>query len=271
MPSTTIESGKIEIQYWKDIWKYRELLICLTWRDILVRYKQTVVGITWALIRPLLIMLILTLIFGKIAKFSSTNIPYPIVVFCGLLPWHFFASAFTECGNSLISNSGMISKIYFPRLIIPISSILTSIIDFLISCILMIIVMLFYNYVPSLKILFLPIFIAQAFFFAFGAGLWISALMVRYRDFKYIVPFVVQFGLYISPVGFTSSIIHQELRFFYSLNPIVGVIDGFRWAIIANESLYLTSVIFSFLGITLILITGVYYFRSVERTIADVI
>lgn len=271
MTYTTIEPNKIEIQYWRDIWRYRELLFCLTWRDILVRYKQTVIGIGWALIRPLLIMLILTLIFGRIAKFSTTELPYPIIVFCGLLPWHFFASAFAECGSSLISNSGMISKIYFPRLVIPISSILTSIIDFTISCFLMIIIMIFYKYIPSSKIVFLPIFIIQSFFCAFGAGLWISALMVRYRDFKYIVPFIVQFGLYVSPVGFTSSLINSEWRFIYSLNPIVGVIDGFRWSIIPNESLYIPSVILSFCGISILLLTGIFYFRSVERTIADVI
>lgn len=271
MTYTTIEPGKIEIQYWRDIWKYRELLFCLTWRDILVRYKQTVIGIGWALIRPLLIMLILTLIFGRIAKFSTTELPYPIIVFCGLLPWHFFASAFSECGSSLISNSGMISKIYFPRLVIPISSIFTSIIDFTISCFLMIFIMIFYKYIPSSKIVFLPIFIIQAFFYAFGAGLWISALMVRYRDFKYIVPFIVQFGLYVSPVGFPSSLINSEWRFIYSLNPIVGVIDGFRWSIIPNQDLYLPSVILSFCGILILLLTGVFYFRSVERTIADVI
>jgi lipopolysaccharide transport system permease protein len=271
MPSTTIEPGKIEIQYWRDIWRYRELLFCLTWRDILVRYKQTVIGIGWALIRPLLIMLILTLIFGRIANFSKSDIPYPIIVFCGLLPWHFFASAFAECGNSLISNSGMISKIYFPRLVIPISSILTSIIDFIISCFLMIIIILYYQYIPSSKIVFLPIFIIQAFLCAFGAGLWISALMVRYRDFKYIVPFMVQFGLYVSPVGFTSSLINPEWRFLYSLNPIVGVIDGFRWSIIPNETLYTPSIVLSFIGILFLLISGILYFRSVERTIADVI
>lgn len=271
MDGITIEAGRSERQYWIDLWRYRELLCFLAWRDILVRYKQTVIGVAWAVIRPLLTMLVLTFIFGRLAKLPSGGVPYPILVFCGMLPWQFFSTAFSEGGNSLVSNSGMISKIYFPRLIIPISSVVTSMVDFLISAVIMGAMCIYYGFYPSVSILMLPVFIVLVFATAFGAGLWISALMVRYRDFRFVVPFVVQFGLYISPVGFSSSIVPGEWRFWYSMNPMVGVIDGFRWAILGENNLFWPGFYLSILGVVLMITTGLSYFRRTERTFADVI
>lgn len=271
MPELIIEPGKSERQYWRDLWRYRELLYFLAWRDILVRYKQTVIGVAWAVIRPVLTMLVLTFIFGRLAKMPSGGVPYPILVFCGMLPWQFFANAFTESGNSLVSNAGMISKVYFPRLVVPMSSVITSFVDFLISAVLMAFLMAYYGYAPGLTILMLPVFIILAFATAFGAGLWVSAMMVRYRDFRFILPFVVQFGLYVSPVGFSTNVVPQEWRWLYSLNPMVGVIDGFRWAILGEQNLYWPGFWTSVAGVTLIIITGIWYFRRTERTFADVI
>jgi len=271
MPELIIESGRIEKQYWKDLWKYRELLYFLAWRDILVRYKQTIIGFAWAVIRPLMTMFVLTFIFGKLAKMPSAGVPYPILVFSGMLPWQFFATAFTESGNSLVANGGMISKVYFPRLVIPISSVLTSFVDFLISAVLMVFLMLYYGYMPNLTIAILPVFVVVAFAAAFGAGLWISALMVRYRDFRFIVPFAIQFGLYISPVGFSSSVVPQKWRLLYSLNPMAGVIDGFRWSILGEGDMYWLGFAISTAIVTMIVITGIWYFRRTERTFADVI
>lgn len=271
MKEITIEAGRAERQYWQDLWRYRELFYFLAWRDILVRYKQTVIGVTWAVIRPLLTMLVLTFIFGKLAKMPSNGVPYPILVFCGMLPWQFFATAFTESGNSLVSNAGMISKVYFPRLVVPVSSVITSFVDFLISAVLMGFVMVFYGYMPGPSILLLPSFVILAFATAFGAGLWVSALMVRYRDFRYIVPFVVQFGLYVSPVGFSTGVVPEQWRLLYSLNPMVGVIDGFRWAIIGERNIHWSGIYLSVLGVILMIISGVWYFRRTERTFADVI
>jgi lipopolysaccharide transport system permease protein len=271
MNEITIEAGRAERQYWRDLWRYRELFYFLAWRDILVRYKQTVIGISWAVIRPVLTMLVLTFVFGRIAGMESEGVPYPILVFCGMLPWQFFATAFAESGNSLVSNAGMISKVYFPRLVVPVSSVITSFVDFLISAVLMALLMVYYGYVPGSSMLVLPVFVFLAFATALGGGLWISALMVRYRDFRYIVPFIVQFGLYISPVAYSSSNVPDKWRLLYSMNPMVGVIDGFRWAILGEQNLYWPGFGISVVGVTLIIITGIYYFRRTERTFADVI
>lgn len=230
-----IEAGRTESQYWKDLWRYRELFYFLAWRDILVRYKQTVIGIAWALIRPFLTMIVFTIVFGTLAKLPS-EAPYPILVFAAMLPWQFFANALSECSNSLISNANLISKVYFPRLIVPTSAVIVSFVDFLISGMILLALMAWYNFVPSWRILTLPVFILIAFAAAMGGGLWLSALNMKYRDFRYIVPFIVQFGLYISLVGFSSSIVPEQWRLLYSLNPIVGVIDGFRWAILGGEA-----------------------------------
>jgi lipopolysaccharide transport system permease protein len=267
-----LEAGRAERHYWRDLWRYRELFFFLAWRDILVRYKQTVIGIVWALGRPLITMLVFTLVFSKLAKLPSGGVPYPILVFAALLPWQFFSSAFSGAGDSLISNAGMISKVYFPRLVIPTSAVIVSFVDFLISGIILIGLMIWYGFAPNLRMLTLPLFILVAFAAAMGAGLWIAALNVKYRDFRIIVPFVVQFGLYISPVGFSSNIVPEQWRLLYSINPMVGVIDGFRWAILGgNTQLYWPGFLLSLAFVTIILITGVIYFRKTEKTFADVI
>jgi lipopolysaccharide transport system permease protein len=267
-----IEAGRTEKEYWKDLWRYRELFYFLAWRDILVRYKQTVIGIAWALIRPFLTMLVFTFVFGKLAKLPSEGAPYPILVFAAMLPWQFFSNSLTECSNSLISNANLISKVYFPRLIVPVSAVVVSFVDFMISGMILLGLMAWYNFVPDWRILTLPLFILIAFLAATGAGLWLAALNVEYRDFRYIVPFLVQFGLYVSPVGFSSSIVPEQWRLLYCLNPMVGVIDGFRWAIIGGEStIYLPGLALSVALVVLLQISGVWYFRRMERTFADVI
>mgnify|MGYP000426813802 CR=1 FL=1 len=271
-PELIIEAGRTERQYWQDLWRYRELFYFLAWRDILVRYKQTIIGIAWALIRPLLTMLVFTIVFGNLAKLPSEGAPYPIMVFAGMLPWQFFANALAECSNSLISNSNLISKVYFPRLIIPASAVIVSFVDFMISGIILLGLMAWYNFIPTWRIITLPFFIAIAFAASMGAGLWLASLNVKYRDFRYIVPFIVQFGLYISPVGFSSTIVPEKWRLLYSLNPVVGVIDGFRWAILGGESkIYFPGFLLSLTLVGLILGTGIWYFRKTEKTFADVI
>ncbi|AFZ27919.1 ABC-type polysaccharide/polyol phosphate export systems, permease component [Cylindrospermum stagnale PCC 7417] len=267
-----IEAGRTERQYWRDLWKYRELFYFLAWRDILVRYKQTAIGMVWALIRPFLTMVVFTVIFGKLANLPSEGVPYPILVFAGMLPWQFFANALGECSNSLISNANLISKVYFPRLIVPTSAVIVSFVDFMISGIILLGLMAWYNYVPSWRIITLPLFIAIAFAASMGVGLWLAALNVEYRDFRYIVPFIMQFGLYVSPVGFSSNIVPEQWRLLYSLNPMVGVIDGFRWAILGGESkLYWPGFSLSMALVVLLLWSGIWYFRKMERTFADVI
>ncbi len=267
-----IEPNKTAKNFWKELWQYRELFYFLAWRDILVRYKQTIIGIAWALIRPLLTMIVFTIIFSKIAKLPSGGAPYPIMVFAAMLPWQFFATSFAEAGNSLISNTNMISKVYFPRLIIPISSVIVSFVDFLISFVILIILMFWYKFVPDVQIFILPLFILIAFAASMAGGLWIAALNVRYRDFRYIIPFIVQFGLYISPVGFTSSVVPEKWRLLYSLNPMVGVIDGFRWAILGGDyQLYWPGFVLSLALVGIILATGIIYFRKTEKTFADII
>lgn len=267
-----IEAGRTERHYWRDLWRYRELFYFLAWRDILVRYKQTVIGIAWALIRPLLTMLVFTIVFGKLAKLPSGGAPYPIMVFAAMLPWQFFATSFTEAGNSLIANANMISKVYFPRLVMPTSAVIVSFVDFLISFAILLALMLWYGFIPDVRIIMLPLFILLAFAVSMAGGLWIAALNVRYRDFRYIVPFIVQLGLYISPVGFTSSIVPDKWRLLYSINPMVGVIDGFRWAILGGEyQLYWPGFLLSVTLVGVILATGIVNFRKTEKSFADVI
>lgn len=267
-----IEAGRTEKHYWADLWRYRELFYFLAWRDILVRYKQTVIGIAWAVIRPLLTMVVFTVVFGKLAKMPSDGVPYPILVFAAMLPWQFFANSLSEASGSLIGNANLISKIYFPRLIIPTSSVITSFVDFLISGVILVALMVWYRFVPDWRIVALPVFIGIAFAAAMGCGLWLTALNVKYRDFRYIVPFIVQFGLYLSPVGFSSNVVPQEWRLFYSLNPMVGVIDGFRWVILGGQSaIYVPGFILSIVVVAVALISGIWYFRKTEKTFADVI
>lgn len=268
-----IAPGKAEKNYWQDLWRYRELFYILSWRDIKVRYKQTVVGAAWSVIRPLLTMIIFTIVFSKIAKLPPEgSAPYAIMVYAAMLPWQFFANALSEASTSLISNTNLISKVYFPRLIIPTATIITSLIDFLISFVLMGVLMIWFNYWPSWQILLLPLFLLLAFVASMGFGLWITALNVKYRDFRYIVPFVVQFGLYISPVGFSSTIVPEKFRIWYSLNPMVGVIDGFRWCLLRGETtLYWPTIMSSILISFFFLWLGIRKFRKMEKSFADLI
>ena len=268
-----IEPGLSEKNYWNDLWRFRELFYILSWRDIKVRYKQTVIGGAWGVIRPLLTMLIFTFVFGKLGKLDNKgSVPYPIIVFAGLLPWQFFSSALSESSNSLIGNTNLITKIYFPRLIIPASSIIVSLVDLGITFLLLVIVMVFFRYLPPIQVLMLPLFVALAFLISFGTGLYLTALNVKYRDFRYIVPFIVQLGIYITPVGYSSTVIAQRysntLRFWYSLNPMVGVIDGFRWCI-TGEPLYWPGFLLSFGVMLFFLWLGVRYFRKTEKSFAD--
>jgi lipopolysaccharide transport system permease protein len=262
-----IQAGRTESQYWRDLWKYRELFYFLAWRDILV------IGIAWALIRPFLTMVVFTIVFSNVAKLPSPpGVPYQILVFTGMLPWQFFSGALSECSNSLINNANLLSKVYFPRLIVPTSAVIVSFVDFMISGIILLGLMAWYNFVPDWRILTLPVFVAIAFAASMGVGLWLAALNVQYRDFRYVVPFLVQFGLYISPVGFSTSVVPQRWQLLYSLNPMVGVIDGFRWAILRGKAeIYLPGFALSIGLVFLLLATGIWYFRKVERTFADVI
>ena len=232
-----IEAGRSERHYWLDLWRYRELFRVLAWRDLSVRYKQTVIGVLWALIRPFLTMLVFTVIFGRIAKLPTDgNAPYALMVFAGILPWTFFSSGLSEASNSLINNTSLISKVYFPRLIVPIATIVVAFVDFLISFCILLALMGWYRFLPDWRIFVLPIFVLLTFFASVGPALWITSLNVKYRDFRYVIPFIVQFGLYVSPVGFSSSVIPDRWRLLYSINPMVGVIDGFRWCILRGQS-----------------------------------
>jgi len=267
-----IEAGRTERNYWRDLFRYRELFYFLAWRDVLVRYKQTIIGILWAVLRPFLTMLVFVFVFSRIARLPSGGIPYPVMVFAGMLPWQLFATSLTEGSNSLITNSNLISKVYFPRLIVPASAVIVCFVDFAISLGLLALLMIWYHVWPTVYLLALPAFTLLALVPSIGAGLWLAALNVKYRDFRYVVPFIVQFGLYLSPVGFISSIVPERWRLLYSLNPIVGVIDGFRWAISAGRNpLYWPGLLCSS-GIAFILLaSGICYFRRTERSFADVI
>jgi lipopolysaccharide transport system permease protein len=269
---TVIVAGRTGRRYLHDLWLYRELFLFLAWRDLLVRYKQTVVGVAWSLVRPFLTMLVLTVVFDQLGKMPSGGVPYPLLVFCGILPWQFVATALSESGNSLVANTGLISKVYFPRLVIPAGSLITALVDFLISLVFLGMLMIWYRWVPPATIALLPLFLLLASATSFGMGLWVAALMVQYRDFRIIVPFLIQFGLYISPVGFTSSVVPERYRLLYSLNPVVGTVDGFRWCILGGEqALYWPSLAFSLVVGFFLLLTGIWYFRRTERTFADVI
>lgn len=267
-----IEPGGGIKRYWRDLWKYRELFLFLAWRDILVRYKQTVIGIAWSVIRPVLTMIVFSVVFGSLAKLPSNGVPYPIMVYAAMLPWQFFANALTESSNSLIDNANLLTKVYFPRLIVPAGSVIVGLVDFFISLVILFGIMAWYQYLPDIRMLLLPFFLALAFLASFGAGLWLSALNVKYRDFRYVVPFLVQFGLYISPVGFSSAIVPEKWRMLYFLNPMVGVIDGFRWAILGDAfPVYWPGLALSASLTLLMFIGGLLYFRNMERSFADVI
>ena len=281
MSRLVIEAGKTERAYWSDLWRYRELFFFLSWRDILVRYKQTVIGVLWAVIRPIITTAILVLIFSKLAKLQSGPVPYPVMVFAAMLPWQLFSSSLSEASNSLIVNANMLSKIYFPRLIVPTSAVIVCFVDFLISVAILAVLMAWYRVVPDWHLLTLPAFILLGLGAALGVGLWLAALNVKYRDFRYVIPFVVQFGLYLSPVGFSSDQVvqrllevrHGEILYpLYLLNPMVGVIDGFRWAIEGQAAaLNWLGVLISLLVVALLVVSGLRYFRSTEKTFADII
>jgi len=273
MHRTVIKAGQTEKNYWRDLWKYRELFFILAWRDVTVRYKQTVVGAAWALIQPLLTLAVFSVIFGLLAKLPSEGrAPYALMVAAAQLPWQFFANSLSSSSQSLVNNSQLISKVYFPRLIIPAGSVVTSLIDFLISFVILLAMMVWFQFWPAERMLVVPGLVLLAFLSSLGPGLLMTALTVRYRDFRFVIPFIVQFGLYISPVGFSSGIVPEEWRLLYSLNPMVGVIDGFRWAILGGESnIYWPGFTASLAMSALCLVVGVWYFRKTERTFADVI
>ncbi|HWB92395.1 MAG TPA: ABC transporter permease [Puia sp.] len=265
-----IEAGRSEKNYWHDLWRYRELFYILSWRDIKVRYKQTAIGAGWSVIRPLLTMIIFTVVFNRIAHMTKPGqAPYAIMVYAAMLPWQFFSTAVGEASNSLIGNTNLITKVYFPRMIIPASAVIVSLVDFGVSFLLMIGLLAWYHTMPPVQILMLPLFVVMAFLASFGISLYITALNVKYRDFRYIIPFIVQFGLYVSPVGYSSSRVPEQWRVLYSLNPMVGVIDGFRWCILGEEKIFWPGFIASCVVIVFFGFIGVRYFRRTEKTFAD--
>ncbi len=267
-----IEPNRPALHYWRDVWRYRELFWFLAWRDILVRYKQTVIGIAWSVLRPLLTMIVFTVVFGMLAKLPSEGVPYPLLVFAAMLPWNFFTNALSEGAGSLIGNANLLTKVYFPRIIIPAGSIIVGLIDFIISLAIMAALMLWYGYLPDWRVIMLPLFLLLAALPVAGAGLWFAALNVRYRDFRYVVPFMLQFGLYVSPVGFASSIVPEKWRLLYAINPMVGVIDGFRWALLNGAAeIYWPGLMLSTVLSLALLLSGIWYFRKTERILADVI
>ena len=260
-----IEAGRTERHYWLDLWRYRELFRVLAWRALAVRYKQTVIGVLWALIRPLLTMLVFTIIFGRIAKLPTDgNAPYALMVFAGILPWTFFSTGLSEASNSLLNNERLISKVYFPRLIVPIATIVVASVDFLISCCILLFLMAWYQYIPDWRIAVLPLFAVLTFLVSVGPSLWIAALNVKYRDFRYVIPFIVQIGLYVSPVGFSSSVISWTMALAILFNPMVGVIDGFRWCLVGGD-LYPLGLLMSIALAALFLWFGARQFRKMEK------
>jgi lipopolysaccharide transport system permease protein len=268
-----LEAGRAERHYWRDLWAYRELFAILAWRDLAVRYKQTVIGIAWAVIRPLLTMVIFTIVFGRLAKLPTEGAtPYPILVFAGMLPWFLLSSILSDASNSIVGNAGLIGKVYFPRIIIPAAAGVVSLVDFGVNLLLMFGLMVWYGFAPDWHIVLLPAFVVLAVLAALGPALIITTLNVKYRDFRYIIPFLLQFGLYASPVGFASTVVPAEWRFWYSLNPLVGVIDGFRWCLLGGEStLYAPGFLLSLGVVAFFLWFGIAYFRRTERSFADLI
>ncbi len=265
-----IEAGRKQTIFLRDLWNYRELFFFLAWRDLIVRYKQTIIGFLWAILRPFMTMVILTIVFNSIANISSGAIPYPVLVYTAVLPWTLFAESFSDSSNSLINNTNLLTKIYFPRIIIPMSTIIVNLVDFCISFGIFVGVMIWFQFVPLFTILMVPLLILLTIIIAFGLGLLISALNVKFRDFRYIVPFIIQFGLYISPVGYNSTIIPPDWRLLFSINPVVGIIDCFRWAILGYE-FYLPSLLFSIVIGVVMFFIGLWYFGKTERYFADII
>jgi lipopolysaccharide transport system permease protein len=268
-----IEPNRQERHYWLDLWRYRELFRILAWRDLSVRYKQTVIGALWALIRPVLTTVVFTIIFGRIAQLPSDgSVPYALMVLAGMLPWTFLSTGISDASNSLINDTNLISKVYFPRLIVPTATIVVAFADFIISFFMMIVLMAWYKFLPSWHIILLPAFVLAAFLATLGPALWISALNVRFRDFRYVIPFIVQFGMYISPVGFSSSVIPEQWRLVYYLNPMVGIIDGFRWCILGGQSrLHLPGLALGLSVMAFLFWFGIRRFRKMEDNFADLV
>lgn len=277
MSTVVIEPGRSAKNYWKDLFRYRELFYILAWRDVSVRYKQTAVGVAWAILQPFLTMIVMTVVFGRVAGLPSEgDTPYSVMVFAGLLPWQFFSNALAASSQSLVANANLITKVYFPRLVIPAGTVFVALVDFFVSFLILVLLMVWYEFAPNWNILALPLFVVIAFLAALGPGLLITALNVRYRDFRYIVPFLVQFGLYISPVGFSSTVIREKIGdaafLAYSANPMVGVIDGFRWAILRGDAaVFWPGFAVSMASALLLLLFGVGFFRKTERSFADII
>ena len=273
MQTLILEAGGTQRHYWKELWTYRDLFYLLAWRDITVRYKQTVIGICWVLIRPAVTMVVFTLVFRHIAGLrSAPGVPYPLLVLCGMLPWQFISSAMSEASMSVVVNSQMLSKIYFPRLIVPTSATISAFLDFAISCGFSVFVFVWYHMMPTWHVLLLPVFITLSFAIALGIGVGLATLNVKYRDFRYIIPFIIQFGIYVSPVGYASSVVDEQWRALYSLNPLVGIIDGFRWCCLPQgAALHLQEVIISFIWCVALLGFGIKLFRQNERNFIDII
>ncbi|HTE38229.1 MAG TPA: ABC transporter permease [Reyranella sp.] len=270
---TILEAGRTDRQYWVDVWRYRELFFILAWRDVSVRYKQTMLGVAWAFMRPFLTMVVFTVVFGQLAKLPpGGDVPYAVMVFAGLLPWTLFSSILGDASSSVMNNSNLISKVFFPRLLVPMATVMVALIDFAISLTILVGLMIWYAIVPGWQILLLPVFVALTLAAAIGPALWASALVVKYRDFRFVIPFVIQIGLYASPVGFSSSIVPEQWRLLYSLNPLVGIIDGFRWSIIGGASpIYWPGFLISLGAIGLMLWVGISGFRRIERDFADLV
>jgi len=267
---TVVESGRSQKAYWTEMWQYRELFYFFAWRDVVVRYKQTFLGIAWSLIRPAITMLVLTLVFGRIAKLPAYGGPYPIVVLAALLPWQLFSSALSSSSESIIGNSNLLSKVYFPRLIVPVSSVVVCLVDFACSISVLALVMLYFSFIPNITILAVPFLAVLAAALSLSFGIWLSALTVKYRDFRYLVPFLLQLGLYISPVGYTSDLVPAKWKNIYDLNPMVGIIEAFRWSILGQPAPG-RSLVISTCATAVLLVSGSLYFRKIERTFVDVI
>lgn len=268
-----LEAGRAEQHYWRDLWRYRDLFLILAWRDVSVRYKQTLIGVAWAVLRPFLTMIVFTVVFGRLANLPTDgDAPYALLVFAGMLPWTLFSSALTGAADSMIASSQLVGKVYFPRMIIPVATVVTALIDFVISLSILAAVMAWYRFAPGWQILLLPAFVVLALLASIGPGLWIAALNMKYRDFRYLLPFLVQIGLYVCPVGFSSAVIPQQYRFLYSINPMVGIIDGFRWSILGGSSpLYLPGFLLSLAVVAFFLWLGISRFRATEKSFADLI
>lgn len=263
--------AQTEVHYWRELWRYRELLYFFTWRNIIVRYKQTLIGVGWAVFRPLISTFVLTLVLGRLAKLPSGGVPYPLLVFAGLLPWQLFASALANCTLSLVSNAALVAKVYFPRTMLPVSALLANLLDFAISLALLACLMAYYGFGLRWEMVFLPAFVLLALVATTGTGLWLAALNVKYRDVGHIVPFVTQLGFYLSPVGYSAAVVPEAWRPLYWMNPAVGVLEGFRWSLLGSGNLYLPGMAVSVLLALVIFLGGLWYFRATERTFADVI